>query len=331
MLTLAEVLELPVVRRGLPEVVVGETLLGRELRWAHVIEMPDPDDLLKGGELVLTTGLGAGTRPEGQRAWIASVLSQGAAAVAVELGTTWREQVPVPVVSVCSAAGVPLVAFRRAVRFVEITEAVHAAVLHRQFELLRRGEEIHKRFTDLILQGRGVPEIMGELAQAVGRPVVLEDAGGEAPEGAEIVEVRLMDSSWGRLMALAIDAALDDFDRVAVERAALAVAIDLLGQQHEEHLRARSRGAFLSDLADDRVEEADARRRAEALGFGFGRPGRGELLPVAAARRRPAGAARTRRARVRRGARRARRRALPRRARAARPRPGRRGSGDRRA
>ena len=315
MLTLAEVLELPVVRRGLPEVVVGQELLERELRWAHVIEMPEPDDLLKGGELVLTTGLGAGTKADGQRAWMASVLEQGAAAVAVELGTTWREQLPAPVVEACAAAGVPLVAFRRAVRFVEITEAVHAAVLHRQFELLRRGEEIHKRFTDLILQGRGVPEILSELAQAVGRPVVLEDAAGElvyyvsqapragddvtlaawtdlhraeargeAPEGAEIVEVRLMDSSWGRLMALAIDAPLDDFDRVAVERAALAVAIDLLGQQHEEHLRARSRGAFLSDLADDRVEEADARRRAEALGFGrVGSDRRGELLPVAAA------------------------------------------------
>ncbi len=314
MLTLAEVLELPVVRRALPEVVAGHGGLDRELRWAHVIEMPDPDDLLKGGELVLTTGLGAGGKPEGQRAWIESVLGQGAAAVAVELGTSWREQLPQPVVEACAAAGVPLVAFRRAVRFVEITEAVHAAVLHRQFELLRRGEEIHKRFTALILQGRGVPEILGELAQEMGRPVVLEDAGGElvyyvsrapragddvtlaawtdlhraeargeAPEGAEIVEVRLMDSSWGRLMALAIDAPLDDFDRVAVERAALAVAIDLLGQQHEEHLRARSRGAFLSDLADDRVEEADARRRAEALGFGPARPGRGELLPVAAA------------------------------------------------
>ncbi len=239
------------------------------------------------------------------------MLAQGAAAVAVELGTTWREQVPAPVVEACEAAEVPLVAFRRAVRFVEITEAVHAAVLNRQFELLSRGEEIHKRFTDLILQGRGVPEILAELAQAVGRPVVLEDAAhelvyyvsqppragddvtlsawadlhraeerGEAPEGAVLVDVRLMDSSWGRLMALAIDAPLDDFDRVAVERAALAVAIDLLGQQHEEHLRARSRGAFLSDLADDRVEEADARRRAEALGFPG--TGRGELLPLAA-------------------------------------------------
>ena len=179
MLTLAEVLELPVVRRGLPEVVTGSDELGRELRWAHVIEMPEPDDLLKGGELVLTTGLGAGTRAEGQRVWIESVLAQGAAAVAVELGTTWREQLPAPVVEACAGAGVPLVAFRRAVRFVEITEAVHAAVLHRQFELLRRGEEIHRRFTELILQGRGVPEILAELAQAVGRPVVLEDAGHE--------------------------------------------------------------------------------------------------------------------------------------------------------
>ena len=70
MLTLAEVLELPVVRRGLPEIATGHDELGRELRWAHVIEMPDPDDLLKGGELVLTTGLGAGTRADGQRAWI---------------------------------------------------------------------------------------------------------------------------------------------------------------------------------------------------------------------------------------------------------------------
>ena len=41
---------------------------------------------------MLTTGLGAGTKAEGQRTWIASVLGQGAAAVAVELGTTWRLQ-----------------------------------------------------------------------------------------------------------------------------------------------------------------------------------------------------------------------------------------------
>jgi purine catabolism regulator len=314
MLTLAEVLELPVVRRALPEVIAGADGLDRELRWAHVIEMADPSDLLKGGELVLTTGIGAGTRERDQTRWIVSLLEQGAVGVAVELGTTWRERIPDPIVRACADAGVPLVAFRRQVRFIEITEAVHAAVLNSQFELLRRGEEIHRRFTELILHGRGVPEILAELADAVGSAVVLEDAGhelvyyvsgragddvalsawadlhraedrGESPEGAVIVDVRLMDSSWGRLIALAIDEPLDAFDRVATERAALAVAIDLLGQQHEEHLRARSRGAFLSDLADDRVDEADARRRAEALGFPGS--GRGALLAVAASWRGP--------------------------------------------
>jgi purine catabolism regulator len=312
MLTLAEVLELPVVRRALPEVIAGDDGLNRELRWAHVIEMADPSDLLKGGELVLTTGIGAGTRERDQARWIGSLIEQGVAAVAVELGSTWRERVPDPVVRACTDAGVPLLAFRRQVRFIDITEAVHSAVLNSQFELLRRGEEIHRRFTELILHGRGVPEILAELADAVGAPVVLEDAGhelvyyvsgrvgddvalaawadlhraedrGETPGGAVIVDVRLMDTSWGRLIAVAIDEPLDDFDRVATERAALAVAIDLLGQQHEEHLRARSRGAFLSDLADDRVEEADARRRADALGF----PARGLLLPVAASWRGP--------------------------------------------
>src|SRR3954454_24289902 len=313
MLSLAAVLELPVVRRALPEVVTGDGGLDREIRWAHVIEMPDPEDLLKGGELVLTTGLGAGGDAAHQRAWAASLVDQGLAALAVELGTSWRE-VPPAVVAVCARAGVPVLAFHRAVRFIEITEAVHGAVLHAQFELLRRGEEIHRRFTELILQGRGVPEILAELAAAVRNPVVLEDsagalvyyvsgppgddlalaawadlhraeARGEAPEGFLAVDVRLMDASWGRLLAVGLDARLDDFDRVALERAALAVAIDLLSQQHDEQLRARSRGAFLSDLADGRVEEADARRRAEALGFQS--IGRGWLLPVAASWRAP--------------------------------------------
>src|SRR5919106_410614 len=179
MLRLKDVLELPVFRRALPEVIAGEDGLERELRWAHVIEMADPSDLLKGGQLVLTTGIGAGTRERDQSRWIASLIEQGAAAVAVELGSTWRERVPAAVVRACADVGVPLVAFRRQVRFVEITEAVHGAVLNSQFELLRRGEEIHRRFTELILHGRGVPEILAELADAVGNPVVLEDAGHE--------------------------------------------------------------------------------------------------------------------------------------------------------
>ena len=314
------------------------------------------------------------------------------AALAVELGSSWRD-VPPPVVAGCARAGVPVVAFHRPVRFIEITEAVHGAVVNAQFALLARGEEIHRRFTELILQGRGVPEIMSELCAAIGNPVVLEDAGGSlvyyvsGPPGDDLALSRLgrraprhrrgrasrstsgcSTPRGGGCWRSRSTSRLDDFDRVAVERAALAVAIDLLAKQHDEQLRARSRGAFLSELADGRVEEADARRRAEALGLSAA--GRGDLLPVVAswrapgfargrradgitwtrlsgdlrsalsstgfavllgpARRRPADPARARLARLRRVAARARRRPVPRRARPPRARARGRGAGDRR-
>src|SRR3954468_20256319 len=108
MLTLAEVLELPVVRRALPEVIAAADALDPPLRWAHVIEMADPSDLLKGGELVLTTGIGAGTRERDQTRWVGSLIEQGAAAIAVELGSTWRERIPEAVVRACADAGMPL-------------------------------------------------------------------------------------------------------------------------------------------------------------------------------------------------------------------------------
>ena len=215
----------------------GDGALARELRWAHVIEMPDPTTCSRAASWCSRPGSGRGRAPRARRPGSASLIEQGAAAVAVELGhdlarasrRRWSTRALRPA---CRSwpSGAP-------VRFVEITEAVHGAVLNRQFELLRRGEEIHRRFTELILQGRGVPEILaelraggratrscsrtpgGELVYYVSQPpragddVTLsawadlhraEDRG-EAPEGAMLVEVRLMDSSWGRLMALAID------------------------------------------------------------------------------------------------------------------------------
>ena len=123
--------------RGAPRAAGGRRrrrLARPRVRWAHVIEMPDPDDLLKGGELVLTTGLGASaprSRRPGPRRWSSRDGRAGGRA-----RSTWRD-VPTAVV-----AGVR--ARRRArgrlpppVRFIEITEAVHGAVVNAQFALLR--------------------------------------------------------------------------------------------------------------------------------------------------------------------------------------------------
>jgi purine catabolism regulator len=57
-LNLQELLDLPVLRRARPEVVVGSHLEARPVRWVHTSEIYEISPLLKGGEVLLTTGLG---------------------------------------------------------------------------------------------------------------------------------------------------------------------------------------------------------------------------------------------------------------------------------
>ncbi len=57
MLTLADVLQMPAVRGADPVVLAGAGLLDRQVRWVHTTELADVGPLLRGGDLVLSTGI----------------------------------------------------------------------------------------------------------------------------------------------------------------------------------------------------------------------------------------------------------------------------------
>src|SRR5437660_1321631 len=48
---------MPVIRRGKPRLAAGSAGLERKVRWVHIAEVADIGHLLRGGELVLTTGI----------------------------------------------------------------------------------------------------------------------------------------------------------------------------------------------------------------------------------------------------------------------------------
>ena len=82
--TLREVLDLPVLRAGAPELICAGSL-DRLVRWVHVSEVADLANLLEGDELVLTTGLAladAGRRDD----YLPGLAAAGAAGVVIELG-----------------------------------------------------------------------------------------------------------------------------------------------------------------------------------------------------------------------------------------------------
>ncbi|MFI5804279.1 PucR family transcriptional regulator [Streptomyces sp. NPDC051561] len=313
-ITVQRALELPGLRSGLPEVVAGADRLSRTVRWVHAGEVPNIASLLKGGELLLTTGLGLGTRPAEQRAFVRRLADRGIAALVVELGPRFN-RLPSTLVETARAAGLPLVQLHREVPFVSVTEEVHTEIVNGHYTLLRQAEEVHRRCTEALLGGGGVPQVLGILADFAANPVFLETADGSLlyaagpsagdSAGADPLQVweglrgqrevresgppangTVVDVPGGghgagsvraRLVLLGVETPLLPVHRIAAERAAGLLAVVLMQARQEEELAARGRGDFLTDLAQGRISAEDAPAQARVLGF---KPGEGPLLPV---------------------------------------------------
>lgn len=172
--TVAEVITLPAVARGVPEVLVGGPALEAKVRWMHVSDSAGVARLLDGGELLLSTGSAWPADASDQREFIHELVEAGVAGLILELGAH-HAHAPVAIVDAARERGLALVALHREVKFVSLTEAVHVRIIAAQTDALRARDEVRERFTALSLRGAPADFIVNQLAQTLGAPVVLEN------------------------------------------------------------------------------------------------------------------------------------------------------------
>ncbi|MGH3704384.1 MAG: PucR family transcriptional regulator ligand-binding domain-containing protein, partial [Agromyces sp.] len=172
--TVREILTIPAVAQGIPEVLSGGDALDAHVRWAHVSDSAGVARLLNGGELLLSTGSGWPTDPGELAGFIAGLVDVGVAGLVLELGVHYR-YVPAVVESAARERGLALVALHREVKFVTLTEAVHSRIISVQTAALRARDEVRERFTALALRGSPPDFIVQQLAQTLGAAVVLEN------------------------------------------------------------------------------------------------------------------------------------------------------------
>jgi PucR family transcriptional regulator, purine catabolism regulatory protein len=286
--TVAHVLGLELLHQAAAEVVAGASQLSRPVRWVHISEQPDIARYLKGGELLLTTGMGLGMNEALQAKYLAELDEAGIAALAIRLGGTWKVAPP-RLVEEARRRELPLIVLHRRIGFIELTEQIHGAIINRQLELLRKAETIGKSFTELVTRGADLSQILHQLARIVRNPVVLEDPAhqlvdfavfdapteevlatwearsrGPLDEGAgrntalEQVsqaglwaDIQLRDERWGRLHVLPVDGRLDEIDELALDRAVAAVALCLLNEEERTRLTDRARASLIADILGD--------------------------------------------------------------------------------
>ena len=172
--TVSDVLALPEVLAGRPRALAGLDALDRQVRWVHVAPVTGTRRLLLGGELLLTTGVGWASEPSELEAYVDDLVATEVAGLVLELGDRF-DAAPPALVERCQRVGLPLVVLEREVRFVSITEAVHALIIDNQSAALRERDRVHEVFATLNRRGCTVTFLLDQVARMIGSAVVLED------------------------------------------------------------------------------------------------------------------------------------------------------------
>jgi purine catabolism regulator len=241
-LTARDVLNMPDLRLNL---LAGGGGLAREVRWAHVIELADPVPWLRGGELVLTVGLGLPADPEGQRAYVRRLADAGCAGLGFPPGEIMAE-LPPAVLRAGDDLDFPVIAARPPTPFVAITEAVAQWYAEARSRDVRKVIAVQDATARAALRS-GVAGVLRELAAGTGAEALVVTARGNpravAPAG---------ERPWH---AAVIDAVSGD-DRAAPARGALSLRHDDL-DVHVQSL------GFSHPPAADRRTPARAERARE--------------------------------------------------------------------
>ncbi len=292
--TLADVLSLESLREARAEVVVGREQLNRTVRWVHTSELVEAAALLRGGEILLTTGLGlSGRGPVAQGSYVAELAARGATGLMLELGWTFPT-VPDALQEAARTHRLPLVALHKIVPFVQITEQIQTQLLHSSVGRLSAGRSIDDALRGPLLRAEGLSAVLSAAAELLRCPFVLEEDGAvvassdgysvdnlDQTDSVHSTTVMVLGQPWGQLHAVEPPTTRgSEYTQLVLDRTADAITLTLLRGSPRTSPRTRLRQDFLADLVRARFGSPHETVNA-AVAAGLDKPDETVLTPFA--------------------------------------------------
>src|SRR5262245_21425278 len=155
----------------------GDEAAEAPVRWVHISELPDPTPWLSGGELLLSTGLRLDSAAR-QREFIRLLHGRHLAGLGFVTGFD-HENLPKALVNEAVKLDFPVFEVPYELPFIAITEKAFTRLVNEQYEVLQRSIAIHKRLERIVLEERGLDEVVRALAAATGSAVAVLSGRGD--------------------------------------------------------------------------------------------------------------------------------------------------------
>jgi purine catabolism regulator len=157
------------------DLVAGARGLDRRIEWVRVIETPETARRARPGDLLLTTAYPIRDDPVAQLELVATIAEVGGAGLVVKLGM-YVDHLAEGMAEEADRLDVPLFTLGQEVPWVDLMGPLLERIINAEHSRLKQSIAIHRRFTELVLDGKGLDEIAKTLSDLLGSAVVIEDA-----------------------------------------------------------------------------------------------------------------------------------------------------------
>jgi purine catabolism regulator len=158
-------------------VVAGQHGLGREIRWVHIVDMPDILPWVRAGQLLLTTGYAWPRDDAEQRALVRALAERELAAIGLAV-PRFFDRFPRALCDEADRLDLPLLEIPWEIPFAQITEELHMVLLAEQSRVIEQSELIHRSLTRAALESSSLQDLATTLGGLINRSVTFEDADG---------------------------------------------------------------------------------------------------------------------------------------------------------
>src|SRR6202165_5026231 len=155
------------------KLVAGAEGLDRPIEWVRMMETPEVPP--RAGDLMLTTGFPIKDDRDAQVRLIGRIADGGGAGLVVRPHPYLRK-LPPEMLTEADRLNVPVFTVGADVQMVDLMTPLLERIINAEHWRLKRSLDIHRRFTELVLDGKGVNEICRTLAELLESAVVIEDA-----------------------------------------------------------------------------------------------------------------------------------------------------------